>query len=923
MTDRLGNLKITPKLYLAIVGLVLILVVSLGLVTYITGQRALYNAIIQDLSSNTLEKETAFFRWVHSGQEHVMAIAGSPNLRNNVQQFIQGGDLPEAQLTVNILDELEIWTEWEDTFESFMVIDAESGQVLISTNALEIGQFKENRNYFQSGRTESFFEYPFYSVSANTIVTVASAPILSNDGELLAVLAGRMRMNTVAEIIHQRTGGLSSEEALLVNRANLLVIDPITDNTLRPFVSTIRTEIVNTCLAGESGKIIATDYRDVRVIAVRRWLPEAQLCLIVKVDEQEALQPVRQLGQSILAISLLALAIGTGLSLAIARTITGPVENLVEGIHQVRQGNLDHVIAYRGGDEIAILTQAFNEMTAERKRIARNRDRLLNILEATPDFVATADMEGNLLYANAAARRILGVDPDVPLTGWKIPDTHPVESQIIVAEEGIPTAVREGTWIGETALYRADGQIMPVSQVIVAHRESDLGTQHLSGEDDSIHYLSTIARDLTQRREIELALVRARDELELRVQERTADLAESEMRYRLLASNFPDGVVLLFDLDLSYRIAGGQKLEEMGISAKETEGHTLFQVFPPDEHERLERTYRNALEGKVTQHETWKQGRIYTELTLPVRNNMGEIAGGMVLIQDITGRREMETALAEKAIELARSNADLEQVSYVSAHNLQEPLRKIRTFSDWITRKHQDSSLLDERSREYLARISASAGDMQQLLDDMLIYSRISIPDQKENMVVLNDLVTVVLDELSRHMDTKDAQIQVDPLPTLYAQEQQMKMLFSNLLSNAIKFRKPDVPLSIHIRSEMIHDDQWCQVHIEDNGIGFDEKYLDRIFVTFQRLYRMGEYSGTGMGLAICRRIVEQHDGQLTARSEVGKGSTFTLMLPLQSDRQRDTPDSVDLPELIDNFQKEYNSVYESRSLETGWKRYV
>ncbi len=238
---------------------------------------------------------------------------------------------------------------------------------------------------------------------------------------------------------------------------------------------------------------------------------------------------------------------------------------------------------------------------------------------------------------------------------------------------------------------------------------------------------------------------------------------------------------------------------------------------------------------------------------------------------------------------LARSNEELQQFAYVASHDLQEPLRKIQTFSDRLKVRFGD--VLPEDALDYLDRMQNAAERMQQLIRDLLTLSRISTRAQVFVPTDLNQIVQEVLTDLEVPIQESQGQVRVDPLPQLAADSVQMRQLFQNLIGNALKFVRPGHPPLIQISCQIIQLDdanqaiapaEACQIWVADNGIGFDEKYLTRIYNPFQRLHSQDEYEGTGMGLAICRKIVERHGGSLTASSIVGQGSTFMIMLPLR-----------------------------------------
>jgi light-regulated signal transduction histidine kinase (bacteriophytochrome) len=238
---------------------------------------------------------------------------------------------------------------------------------------------------------------------------------------------------------------------------------------------------------------------------------------------------------------------------------------------------------------------------------------------------------------------------------------------------------------------------------------------------------------------------------------------------------------------------------------------------------------------------------------------------------------------------LSQSNRELQDFASVASHDLQEPLRKIQAFGDRLKRKCEGQ--LSEDGNDYLARMLNAASRMQTLINDLLTFSRVTTKAQPFSKVDLNSIVRDVLSDLEVRIEQTGGIVEVGNLPVVDADPLQIRQLFQNLIANALKFRKPDQPSRVKIFAEsniqiaegatwaLANAETW-QISIADNGIGFDEKYLDRIFTVFQRLHGRNTYEGTGVGLAVCRRIVERHNGSITARSKPGQGATFTFKLP-------------------------------------------
>lgn len=243
---------------------------------------------------------------------------------------------------------------------------------------------------------------------------------------------------------------------------------------------------------------------------------------------------------------------------------------------------------------------------------------------------------------------------------------------------------------------------------------------------------------------------------------------------------------------------------------------------------------------------------------------------------------ERTAVLQHYSNELKRSNRELQDFAFVASHDLQEPLRKIRAFGDRLQQKFAEP--LGDQGRDYIKRMQSASTRMSALIEDLLSFSRITTKAKPFLPVALDKVVAEVLEDLEVAIDECDASIDCDPLPTIDADQFQMKQLFQNLIGNALKFRKPDVAPAITIRVEQQDGDATqTLIRVSDNGIGFDQSFAERIFMPFQRLHGKNEYSGTGIGLAICRRIVERHGGTLDANSHPDAGSVFTVALPLQN----------------------------------------
>jgi len=282
------------------------------------------------------------------------------------------------------------------------------------------------------------------------------------------------------------------------------------------------------------------------------------------------------------------------------------------------------------------------------------------------------------------------------------------------------------------------------------------------------------------------------------------------------------------------------------------------------------------------------QYRWVHEYVNPYYDEHEKLTGFVGTCVDITDRKE---AILLADDELRKKIAELEQFSYVASHDLQEPPRKIQSFAELLTSRFSND--LPERAKDYLIRMNNAAVRMRRLIDDLLTYSRVSTRCKPFTEVDLQQEITDVISDLEIRLKESKGEIKFDQLHNLEADPSQIRHLLLNIIGNGLKFHREDIPPIIEISSRINNERNnslyrrnidMLELTISDNGIGFDTKYLDRIFEPFQRLHGVTEFDGSGIGLAICKKIVERHGGTLNAQSVPGEGATFIILLPLKQD---------------------------------------
>jgi len=356
-------------------------------------------------------------------------------------------------------------------------------------------------------------------------------------------------------------------------------------------------------------------------------------------------------------------------------------------------------------------------------------------------------------------------------------------------------------------------------------------------------------------------------------------LKESEEKYRLISENANDLIAILNSKFEHEYINEKAYQKILGYSNEDILGKTRHDMIHPADTKQAFKVLKDGFkkgEGTGELRLQHKNGNyIWIETKGRTFKSSDGLLKAITVSRDITERKRSEQLLRETIEDLARINAELEQFTYIASHDLKEPLRMISNFAQLLEKRYKDK--LDEDANDFIKFITEGVVRMQDLINSLLAYSRIGKNYKEFEKVDLNDVLKDTIDNLKQIINETNAEIIHDSLPSLFADKYQLIQVFQNLISNAIKFRGIDPPL-VHISSRL--DSKHWVFSIRDNGIGIKSKDFERIFVIFQRLHAKDEYDGTGIGLSICKKIVEQYGGKIWVDSEVGKGSTFYFSIP-------------------------------------------
>ncbi|NET67331.1 MAG: PAS domain S-box protein [Moorea sp. SIO1G6] len=418
--------------------------------------------------------------------------------------------------------------------------------------------------------------------------------------------------------------------------------------------------------------------------------------------------------------------------------------------------------------------------------------------------------------------------------------------------------------------------------------------------DGTIIGVVSVVQDITKRKLEDDVLTQAYEELEQRILERTKQLAaanqvlkaeirerrqvESELGNNLELLNrfleYVPAAIAMFDKQMRYQFVSRHWYSDYNISDDNIIGKSYYEVFP-ETPEGWKKIHQRCLEGYSAECEedlfiraNGEQQWLKWEIG-PWVDIAGKISGIIMSTEVITERKEAQEALKRLNQDLSRSNRELEQFAYVASHDLQEPLRAISSYTQLLAKKYQSN--LDAQADKYIHYIVDGATNMQQLIQDLLSFSRVGTHGKELAATDCEVVLNRVLDNLNVAIIESDAIVTHDSLPVVMGDDIQLSQLLQNLIGNAIKFRSQELP-RVHISAELKAKEFIFSVR--DNGIGIEPEYFERIFTIFQRLHTRREYPGTGIGLAVCKKIVERHGGKIWVESELGVGTTFYFSIP-------------------------------------------
>ena len=500
--------------------------------------------------------------------------------------------------------------------------------------------------------------------------------------------------------------------------------------------------------------------------------------------------------------------------------------------------------------------RGFSEFSHDLSESKESGAKYRGLLEAAPDAMVVVNQAGEIVLLNVQAEKQFGYSRD-ELVGQKVKNIIPEGFAERLIADGTRSAAEAlaqqiGTGI-ELVARRKDGSEFPIEIM-------------LSPLDGAGGILVTVAiRDISVRKDAE------------------AHLAQMEGRYRALLEAAPDAMVVV-DVGGEIVLLNVQAEKQFGYSRDELVGQKVKDIIPEGFAERLIADATRSVADALTQQigtgiELFGRRKDGSEFPIEIMLSPMESAEGILVtaaIRDITERKKSELHLVKTVGELKRSNNELQQFAYVASHDLQEPLRMVASYTQLLGKRYKGR--LDSDADEFIAFAVDGCNRMQRLIQDLLAYSRAGSGGKVLREISGETALKGALTNLRATIEQSGAIVTHDALPAITTDGAQLAQVFQNLVSNAIKYRSAAVP-QVHISAAKNRGKEWI-FSVQDNGLGIDPRYFERIFILFQRLHGRDEFEGTGIGLAICKKLVERLGGRIWVESQLGKGSTFYFVLP-------------------------------------------
>jgi len=934
-------MAIRTKLILILLGFI-ILPMMLGVAVLFSRMQGVVRDVrvmqLENIANLEKERVDAFFS---ERKSDVQLFQTYPVVKDNLPTLLKYSSEKQSSSYANAQRRLEERLKSVQAaygYSDVMLVDSNGTIVLVASEAHIKDHLGKRLSFIDAGAFEGGRKGVYFSgiyKSGNGFGMLCTAPIYGRAGEFIGEAAFEIDAGRVFELVHETTGlgqtgetfiGIpGGEEVMFINPFHpernkaIKVKDLFGGKVAKP---------MQYALHDKNGAGDSIDYLGHDVLAAWRKVPSSGWGLVAKIDSAEAYAPVVRLKKLALVSQFLVLLFCTAAAMLLSRSIVMPIMTLRKGMEKVGSGNLDYKVGTEAKDEIGQLSREFDRMAESLQHVTASRDDLDRevaerkqaedmlerlayqnklILDSAGEGIMGMDALGKHMFVNPAAAKMLGWEVEELIgsqshSTWH--HTRPDGSPYPEEECNIYVSSQQGVahQESEEVFWKKDGTAFPVEYTSTPVWEND----------KPVGVVVTF-NDITERKrneEVLRASVRlseyglnhSLDELLTMA----LDEAEAQTDSRIGFFHFVDADGKTLQLQtwstntLQNMCSAEGKGQHYPVDKAGVWVEAIAQRCPVVHNDYASLPNRKGLPPG--------HAPVIRELVVPVLRG-GQVMGvlgvgnkpGEYVAQDIDTvsrlanlawdiilakraedevrklNQDLERRVIERTAKLAEINNELEAFSYSVSHDLRAPLRHIQGFVEMLAKNAESS--LDEKSRRYLNTISSSATRMGELIDDLLMFSRMGRAEMRMTMVDLGKVAETLIREMRLETEGRDIEWIINTLPTAYCDPSMIRLVMVNLISNALKFTKHRTHAVIEIGS-MSGEDGETTFFVRDNGAGFDMQYVDKLFGVFQRLHRIEEFEGTGIGLANVRRIISRHGGRTWAEGALEKGATIYFTLP-------------------------------------------
>lgn len=836
----------------------------LGYLSYDITRSALKTEATHRIETIQFLMQSNFERWINGNIVLLRSLAQRPLVKKLSEKIVNNPDLRPQLLNKLLINHFQPALGGNGGFDHLSLLHPDSGEVLTSTTNKKVGQFRERSRYFTEGRYSLFVDKLIYNpTSAETHLHI-SIPVMGPDGRLLSVLAGSVDWREMWKILDRGNSKDRSVETYLINSFAYPIVLPSKGHEDLPSYA-FRSVGIDKCLTELPGGGEYMNYNGTEVVGVYQWFSGYGFCMLTEQPADEVFHALSELTQKWVLIFLITLLVTVAISLLVTRRMLLPLNKLLFGVNIVKGGELSYRIPQPSKDEIGKVANSFNSMLDQLELLTISREKL------TREINERKLVEHRLRDAEILYRTLFDQSPDGILL--VDPETMKITQFNQSAHEILGWSRKE---FSKKTIYDIEAEfdydrLKTLVRRLKQQRTLDFNSQLKCSDNTKINVKVTLSMVEIEGKEFIHSVFRDISEILQRMNE--LELSESRFRRAITEAPFPvlihtnDGEILQFSdswLSLTgYGISEVSNISELSgtvIPSDFEQFATAVDQIKSNDDKVVEGEY--SIQAKNGHRMVWdfssaRVGKLPDQRSVYMR-----------MAVDITQRYKNQKKLEQ-------SNKDLQQFAYVASHDLQEPLRVITGFIELFAKRYQGQ--LDDKADQYIEFITDGAQRMRNLISGLLGYSRVISKPNPRKEFNLNEVVNDVIQDLSLLIEDSKTKIVFENLPSIIGDEGQIKQVFQNLISNAIKFNKNESP-KVQIKSQFVSGN-WI-FSVCDNGIGIDEKYRGRIFDIFQRLHSREDYEGTGIGLAITKRVIERHGGEIKVYESESGGSCFSFNIP-------------------------------------------